>query len=160
VLKLDTRDIQMLKVLSQEGRISKSELAARVNLSPTPCWERLKRLEQAEIIVSYRANIALKKIVTSVTIFVAVELENHQASSFRQFEEAIEQYEEIQACWAIGGGLDYFMQVVTNSIDSYQRLIDELLDQKIGLARYFTYIVTKPVKQSHSLPFDTLLGAK
>lgn len=160
MLKLDTRDIQMLKVLSQEGRISKSELAARVNLSPTPCWERLKRLEQAEIIVSYRANIALKKIVTSVTIFVAVELENHQASSFRQFEEAIEQYEEIQACWAIGGGLDYFMQVVTNSIDSYQRLIDELLDQKIGLARYFTYIVTKPVKQSHSLPFDTLLGAK
>lgn len=158
MLKLDDRDIQMLKVLSQEGRISKSELASRVNLSPTPCWERLKRLEKAQIIQSYHANISLKKIASSVTVFVAVELENHQAASFRQFEDAIDQYEEIQSCWAIGGGLDYFMHVVTTSIDSYQRLIDDLLDQKIGLARYFTYIVTKPVKQTNVLPFDVLLS--
>jgi Lrp/AsnC family transcriptional regulator of ectoine degradation len=69
-------------------------------------------------------------------------------------------YPEIQACWAIGGGLDYFMQVVTKSIDSYQRLIDELLDRKIGLARYFTYIVTKPIKKSAALPLDHLLGGE
>lgn len=160
MLKLDERDIQILKLLSQEGRVSKSELAGRVNLSATACWERLKRLEGAGIIESYRANIALQKITNSVTIFVAVELESHQAASFRQFEAAIDQYDEIQACWAIGGGLDYFMQVVTKSIDSYQRLIDELLDKKIGLARYFTYIVTKPVKQANMPPFDLLLDAE
>ena len=158
MLRLDQRDLQILKELSNNGRISKSELAARINLSATPCWERLKRLEEAGVIRSYHAKISLEKIANSVTVFVAVELESHQATAFQQFEEAIAEYDEIQACWAIGGGLDYFMQVVTKSIDSYQRLIDELLDQKIGLARYFTYIVTKPVKQADGPPLDILLA--
>lgn len=157
MIKLDERDIEILRLLSQEGRISKSELAARINLSPTPCWERLKRLEKSGVIQSYRAEIALQKIAPCVTIFVAVELENHRASSFQLFEQSMKNYDEIVACWAIGGGLDYFMQVITKDIDSYQRLIDELLEAKIGLARYFTYFVTKPVKQAGVPPIAQLL---
>ncbi len=157
MIKLDARDIEILRLLSQEGRISKSDLAARINLSPTPCWERLKRLEKSGVIQSYRAEIALHKIAPCVTIFVAVELENHRAASFQLFEQSMKNYEEIVACWAIGGGLDYFMQVVTKDIDAYQRLIDELLEAKIGLARYFTYFVTKPVKQGALPPIAQLL---
>ncbi|MCF4097254.1 Lrp/AsnC family transcriptional regulator [Maritalea mediterranea] len=157
MIKLDARDIEILRLLSQEGRISKSDLAARINLSPTPCWERLKRLEKSGVIESYRAEIALHKIAPCVTIFVAVELENHRASSFQLFEQSMKNYDEVIACWAIGGGLDYFMQVVTKDIDAYQRLIDEMLEAKIGLARYFTYFVTKPVKQGGVPPIAELL---
>jgi Lrp/AsnC family transcriptional regulator of ectoine degradation len=146
MLKLDDRDLKILSILGREGRISKAELAKRVNLSAAPAWERLKRLEDAGIITGYNAAIALKKVASHVTVFMAAELESHRAQDFRAFERAIAPLDEVVACWAVGGGFDYILQIVTNDIDSYQRLVDRLLEAKVGLARYFTYVVTKPVK--------------
>lgn len=155
---LDDRDVRILQILSREGRISKTELARRVNLSATPCWERLKRLEQAGLITGYRAEIALTRIAPHVTIFVVAELESHRAADFQIFERSVARQGEIAACWALGGGFDYLLQVVTSDIDSYQRLMDELLGARIGLKRYFTYIVTKEVKPPGAPPLDLLLG--
>ena len=156
-LPLDDRDLRILSVLSREGRISKTELARRVNLSATPCWERLRKLEKAGLIRGYRAEIALARIAPHVVVFVVVELENHRAESFRAFERAASGIDEITACWAIGGGFDYLMQVVTRDIDSYQRLIDRLLASSLGVKRYFTYIVTKEVKLG-AAPLAALLA--
>jgi Lrp/AsnC family transcriptional regulator, regulator of ectoine-degradation genes len=159
-MKLDARDIAILRVLSTEGRIAKTALAERVGLSPTPCWDRMRRLEKAGLIEGYRAEISLKKLGPHVTVFVAAELADHTAVRFRGFEEAMRRHDEVVACWALGGGFDYLLQIVTRDIDAYQRLIDEMLDARIGLARYFTYIVTKPVKGSGPPPFDSLLAAE
>ncbi len=156
MLKLDSRDIEILRVLSLEGRISKTELAKRVNLSASPCWERLKRLEQAGVIEGYRAEISLKKIAPHIEVFVVVELENHHAVSFEAFEQAVNVRDEIVSCWALGGGFDYVMRVIATDIDAYQRLIDDLLAEGLGLARYFTYVVTKPVKTTGALPLAAL----
>lgn len=157
-MKLDDRDIAILRVLSKEGRITKAELAERVGLSASPCWERLRKLEQAGIIEGYNARISLRKLGPHVTVFVAAELEDHTPASFRAFEDSVQRYDEIIACWALGGGFDYLLQIVTSDIDAYQRLIDEMLEARIGLARYFTYIVTKPVKAPGAPPFALLLG--
>ncbi len=157
-MRLDQRDIAILRVLATEGRISKTDLAGRVGLSATPCWERLRRLEKAGLIEGYRAEIALRKLGPHVTVFVAAELADHTAARFRAFEEAMGRYDEVVACWALGGGFDYLLQIVTRDIDAYQRLIDAMLDARIGLARYFTYIVTKPVKGPAPPPFEALLG--
>ena len=134
-MRLDARDLDILQVLSSEGRITKAALAERVGLSPTPCWERLKKLEKAGVIESYRANINLRKLGPHVTIFVAAELNDHTAASFQTFEAAMQRYDEVTACWALGGGFDYILQIVTRDIDAYQRLIDAMLDARIGLAR-------------------------
>lgn len=146
MVALDPTDLAILKVLACDGRITKAALADAVGLSPTPCWNRLKRLEKVGVIDSYGARFDLRKIGPSVTVFVAVEIADHTAASFRIFEDALTRYDEITACWALGGGYDYLMQVVTRDIDAYQRLMDVMLDARIGLSRYFTYIVTKPVK--------------
>jgi Lrp/AsnC family transcriptional regulator of ectoine degradation len=143
---LDDRDLQILAVLSREGRISKTELARRVNLSATPAWERMKRLEDAGLIRGYHADVALAQIAAYVVVFVMVELESHRPETFQVFERAIDRHEEIIAVWAIGGGFDYLMQVVARDIDAYQRLIDALLAERLGVRRYFTYVVTKDVK--------------
>ena len=90
---------------------------------------------------------------------MAAELEGHRSENFRIFERTVERLEEIVACWAVGGGFDYILQVVTRDIDSYQRLVDHLLESRVGMVRYFTYIVTKPVKQSARLPLEFLTGA-
>ena len=158
MIKLDTRDIAILRVLAEDGRITKAALAERVGLSATPCWNRLKRLEKEGLIERYKAEISLRKLGPNVTVFVAVELADHTAASFQHFEKAVQHYDEIMACWSLGGGLDYFLQVVTKDIDAYQRLIDDMLEAKIGLARYFTYVVTKPVKNATVPPLDILLA--
>lgn len=158
MLRLDDRDLKMLAILREEGRISKADLARRVNLSSAPCWERLRRLEEAGIITGYRAEVALKKIAPHIVVFMAAELEQHRAEDFQSFERAIARHDEIVACWAVGGGFDYILQVITPDIDSYQRLVDDILEARVGLTRYFTYVVTKPVKLSSRLPLDLLLG--
>lgn len=157
---LDDRDIRILEILAKEGRISKTELARRVNLSPTPCWERLKRLEDAGLITGYRAEFALARLGPHVTVFVVVELESHRSADFRVFEKAVVGIDEVVACWAIGGGFDYLVEIVTNDINTYQRLIDAMLAEDIGLKRYFSYIVTKVVKRSAAPPFAQLLGVQ
>jgi Lrp/AsnC family transcriptional regulator of ectoine degradation len=155
---LDQRDLEILRVLSQEGRITKAALADRIGLSPTPCWDRLKKLEKAGLIEGYRAQINLKKLASHVTVFVAAQISDHTAASFRTFEAAIQTHEEVIGCWALGGGYDYLLQIVTRDIDSYQRLIDAMLESRIGLSQYFTYVVTKPVKSAAMPPFAALFS--
>lgn len=160
MIRLDDRDLKIIAILRQEGRISKAELARRVNLSAAPLWERLQRLEKAGIITGYHAQVALKKIANHIMVFMAVELEQHRAEDFQLFERAMDRHDEIIACWAVGGGFDYIVQIIARDIDAYQRLVDEMLEARLGLARYFTYVVTKSVKQSAKLPLAELRGQK
>lgn len=158
MIQLDARDVAILAALCRDGRMSKAALADKVGLSATPCWNRLRRLEDLGLIESYHAKINLRKLAPHITVFVLAELRDHTAASFRAFEAAVNRYDEVTACWAVGGGYDYLLQIVTSDIDAYQQLVDEMLDARLGLARYFTYIVTKPVKQGTVLPFAALLG--
>ncbi|HVW92998.1 MAG TPA: Lrp/AsnC family transcriptional regulator [Devosia sp.] len=155
-LRLDARDIKILGILQREGRISKAELAERVNLSATPCWERLRRLEEAGIIEGYGARISLKAFGPVTVVFVQIEIENHRHEDFVRFESAVAKTREIVECWAIGGGMDYMLRVVVPHLSDYQDLIESLLDQQIGIKRYYTYVVTSPVK-NEPVPIDLLV---
>lgn len=154
--KIDDRDLKILQILSRDGRIKVSDLAKQLNLSATPCWERLRRLEKAGIVKSYHAEIALEKVADYMCTFVVLELENHRAESFQTFEREIDKHPEIMACWAIGGGYDYLMQVITSNVEKYQELMDKLLDRRVGISQYSTYIVTKSIKLNAPPPFDAL----
>ncbi len=156
-LGLDDRDIAILSVLTREGRISKADLAKRVNLTATPCWQRLKRLEDVGLITGYRAEIALSRIAPHVTVFVTVELESHRPENFQRFERAIDRLNEVVNCWSLGGGYDYLMQVVVRDVAAYQVLIDGLLESRAGVKRYFSYVVTKNVKTGCVPPLASLL---
>jgi Lrp/AsnC family transcriptional regulator of ectoine degradation len=154
-LKLDERDLRILAILQQEGRITKTELAERVNLSPTPCWSRLKRLEKMGLIEGYRAKIALKRFGLTM-VFMEAELESHRAADFARFEAEIRRIPEITGCWSVGGGIDYLIQLMVRDVDTYQRLVDRMLEMGIGLKRYYTYIVTKAIKEDAPAPLEKL----
>ncbi|TVM35904.1 Lrp/AsnC family transcriptional regulator [Oceanidesulfovibrio marinus] len=155
--KLDEYDLKILRVLQQDGRITKLKLAEAVNLSPSPTWERLRKLEEAGIITGYSARLDVRKIAPITTVMVEVVLKRHQREDFEHFESAIQKMPEVVECMATGGGLDYMMRVVTTDVDSYQRFMDRLLESDIGIDRYFSYIVTKPVKKSAGPSLDALL---
>jgi Lrp/AsnC family transcriptional regulator of ectoine degradation len=156
-MKLDKRDLQILAILQEEGRITKSELAARISLSPAACWDRLKRLDQAGFIKGYHAEVALEKVAPTSHFLVQIELESHQAADFQRFEDAMQEIPQVVRCVAVGGGVDYFIEIVARDVAAYQQLIDEILESRVGVKRYFTFVVTKPVKESPP-PLDLLRG--
>jgi Lrp/AsnC family transcriptional regulator of ectoine degradation len=146
---LDRVDLRILAALQRNGRISKVELAKLVNLSPSACLERMRRLEKQKLIVSYHATINLTGIIPLQMFLTEVTLGGHRAVDFWKFERAIETVPQVIECHALGGGIDYMLKIVASDVPAYQMLIDDLLSREIGIERYFTYVVTKAVK---SLP--------
>lgn len=156
--KLDATDLKILDAIQRDGRITKLKLAEQVGLSPTPCWMRLARLEKAGIVTGYHARVSVRAIAPVTSVLVEVTLANHRQADFDRFERVVRDTPEIVACWSVGGGVDYLLKVMTRDIDAYQRLIDSLLEREIGIDRYFTYIVTKTVKDDTVLPLAELAG--
>ncbi|NVD40042.1 Lrp/AsnC family transcriptional regulator [Ensifer sp. HO-A22] len=157
-MKLDAIDLRILDAIQRDGRITKLALAEKVGLSPTPCWMRLRKLEKAGIISGYHAHVALRRVAPVASVMVELTLANHRQADFDRFERAVRDTPEIVCCWSVGGGVDYIMKIVAADIDAYQRLIDALLDRELGIARYFTYIVTKTVKEEPVLPVSLLVA--
>lgn len=157
-MHLDAYDIKILAALQREGRMKKVELAAEIGLTPSPCWERLKRLEEAGFIRGYRAEVDLDRILRHEHVFVTVTLGSHEAANFRRFESAIGEVPEILECFAVGGGVDYILQVVVPDVGQYQTLMERLLSADIGIHQYFTYVVTKAVKRGHGYPIAHLMA--
>jgi Lrp/AsnC family transcriptional regulator, regulator of ectoine-degradation genes len=158
-MKLDAIDLKILEAVQADGRITKLALAEKVGLSPTPCWMRLRKLEKAGIVAGYHARLAARKIAPIASVMMEITLANHRQGDFDRFERAVAAIPEITACWSVGGGVDYIAKVVTADIDAYQRLIDGLLDRELGIERYFTYIVTKTVKEEAGVPVSALFSA-
>jgi Lrp/AsnC family transcriptional regulator of ectoine degradation len=157
-LKLDAFDLRILDAIQRNGRITKLALAEKAGLSATPCWMRLRKMEKAGIITGYHARLSLRSLAPMASVLVEVTLENHRQSDFDRFERAVRNRPEIVVCWSVGGGIDYMLKVAARDIDAYQQLIDELLQDDIGIARYFTYIVTRTVKDEVALPLEELLA--
>lgn len=157
-MKLDAIDLRILDAVQRDGRITKLALAEKVGLSPTPCWMRLRKLEKAGIITGYHAHIAPRRVAPVASVMVELTLANHRQSDFERFERAVASIPEIVACWSVGGGVDYILKIMAPDIDAYQRLVDGLLDRELGIERYFTYIVTKTVKDETVLPVAGLLA--
>lgn len=154
--KLDRFDWRILAAVQREGRIGKAQLAERVGLSPTACWERLKRLETSGVVSGYHARLALEKVAPLLTVMVEITLEQHRQADFRRFEAAIHREPQVVECLSTGGGIDYLMKVMVPGLEAYQALMDRLLDAELGIERYFTYVVTKRVKTDGLPPLEGL----
>ncbi len=159
-MKLDKFDLKILAALQVDGRLPTSRLAQQVGLSSSPTWERVRRLEESGIVRGYHADLAAERLGPLTLIIVPIALENHREQDFRRFERAIEKVPEIIECWAVGGGVDYVLRFAVPSIDAYQSLIEQLLRADVGIQRYWSYIVTKPIKPFTGFPLDRLLKSE
>lgn len=150
---LDAVDVRILSAVQQHGQVSKARLSELVNLSPTPCWIRLSKLKKAGLITGYRGEVAVDKILDLAQVFVTVSLKKHNRSDFDRFEKCIQGIDEIVECSATGGGSDYVMKIITNSLQDFQDLVDQLLNKEVGIERYVIYVITRQVKStSPNLP--------
>jgi len=154
--KLDERDIQILSILQEEGRITKTALADRLNLSLTPSWDRLQRMEEEGIIESYGARLSSPFLKNFHLVITEVELESHKEGEFARFEDAIMGFDEVLSCWSVGGGLDYILKILVKDVSDYQDFLKRVLKANIGLRRYFSYAVLDKIKETEVVP-DSLI---
>lgn len=148
-LTLDAYDIRILNAIQNHGQLSKSALSEMVNLSPTSCWSRLNKLKKAGLIKGYYADIDVIKIADLTKVMVTISLKKHHKQDFERFESHINGIDEIVSCVATGGGFDYVMAVISSSLSAFQNMMEQLVEEEIGIDRYITYFVTRDVKSSH-----------
>lgn len=156
-MKLDNYDLKILQHLQADGRMATARLAQQLNLTASPTWERVRKLEQLGILRGYHAEIALEKLTQFVQVIVSVTLSRHRSDDFRRFEQAIADTPEVVESWAVTGDVDYMLRLVVPSIHSYQEVIERILHRDLGIERYGTYMVTKPNKPFAGVPFDRIM---
>jgi Lrp/AsnC family transcriptional regulator len=124
---LDRLDRAILRLLAVDASLSLAEVADRVGLTPTPCWKRIRRMEQDGIILRRVAVLDPAKIGVPVSVFVAVETADHSGTWLERFAEVVRSMEEIVDAWRMSGDVDYLLHVVVPDIaaydDFYRRLI-------------------------------------
>ncbi|WP_019950747.1 Lrp/AsnC family transcriptional regulator [Kushneria aurantia] len=155
-MKLDRIDLRILAELQKNGRVTNVELAELVHLSPSPCLMRVKKLQSAGYITGYAALIDLARLGEVLTVFTEVTLASHRRIDFDRFQTAVEKIAGCVECHLVSGGFDYLLKFVTRGILEYQEIIEDLVDQEIGIEKYFNYIVVKSPFIKPCLPIESL----
>ena len=146
--KLDRTDKRILRELQQNGRMSNVELARRVNLSATPCLERVRRLEQAGYIHDYVAVLDPLRMGVGLLLYVEVTLDRTTPEVFERFKEAIVQRPEVQECHMVAGGFDYLVKVRVPDMQAYRHFLGEGLTAAPGVRETHTYVVMEEIKET------------
>lgn len=144
--QLDNLDRKILTALSENARISITDLADQIGLSKTPCSARVKRLEDEGVITGYRAVVDPVKLGMDHIAFVEVKLSDTRASALNAFGRAVLALQEIEQCHMIAGGFDYLLKVRTKNITTYRHFLGETLSSLPGVAQTSTYVAMEAVK--------------
>lgn len=120
---MDQIDFNILRALQDNGRLTNVELAEKVNLSPSPCLRRVKRLEKDDVLTSYRAQIDRSKIGLSMTVFVDISLDTNKHSASDDFEQAIITMDNVISAHLVSGQADYRIEVVVQNLKAYEQVL-------------------------------------
>ena len=141
--RLDEIDLRILSALQEDARMTNVRLAERAGLSPSPCLQRLKRLEKDGLIRRYEGVVDLKRLAEVVLVFAEITLADHRLADFLRFERAMAAEPTVLECHLVSGGFDYLVKFAARHIGHYQEVMEGLLAEECGIARYFSYIVIK-----------------
>lgn len=144
--KLDAFDREIVRLLSEDGRMSNLDLSARVGLSPTPVLRRVRRLEESGVITGYAALIDEAALGFEVSVFVSVTLDKQVDEALATFEEAVSAFPEVVDCWLMTGNRDYLMRIATESLKEFEEFLVGRLTRVPGVASIESSIPLRRVK--------------
>jgi Lrp/AsnC family leucine-responsive transcriptional regulator len=147
---MDPIDKKILRTLAGHGRLTNAELAEQVGLSPSPCWTRVKRLEQAGVIRGYAALLDQAALGLPDTVFIEVMMERHDEAQLRRFEEAVAEIPEILECHLVTGEYDYVIKAAVGGTIGYERLLRDRLYRLPGVRHTRTSFALRCLKRALS----------
>ena len=150
--RLDRTDIGILNQLQQNARITNSELARAVNLSPTPCFNRVRALEKAGLFKQHVTLLNPEALGLSINVFIQVSLEKQIKDALARFEQAISERPEVMECYLMTGDADYLIRVVVPDIQQLEEFILKFLTKLPGVGNIKSSFALKQVKYQTALP--------
>lgn len=151
-MKLDKIDIKILNELQRSGKIPNTELAARVNLSPSPCLTRVKRLESSGLIQNYVAVLDSRQLGLELNVFISISLKAQNRTFLRDFEDRICSHDEVMECYLMTGEADYLIRVVMSDIAALERFIVDHLSLMPEIEKIRSSFALKQVRYKTALP--------
>jgi Lrp/AsnC family leucine-responsive transcriptional regulator len=149
---LDRTDRRILDVLQADGRITTTDLAQRVNLSPTATAERMKRLMREGYILRFSAELDPERLGLGLLVFVQVKLDRTTPDVFDAFAQAVKRVPQVLECHMVAGGFDYLVKARVSDMTAYRRLLADAVLDLPGVRETHTYAVMEAVKDTHLLP--------
>jgi Lrp/AsnC family transcriptional regulator, leucine-responsive regulatory protein len=151
-VNLDSTDLAILAALRDNARLPVVELAKRVNLSPTPCTLRIRRLEQAGVVEGYHARINPKALGHALMVFVTVSLKSTDEATLRAFNAAVRPVRPILECHMVGGGFDYLLKIRVRGMQEYRDILGGVLGALPMVESTHSYFVMEEVKEESFQP--------
>lgn len=155
-IQLDAIDLNVLKALQEDGRLSNADLADRVGLSQSPCLRRVRRLEQDGFIRSYRAVLDRQAVGLSLTVFAEFRLGNAAKEAVAEFERSLTDMAEVVTCHMLSGQSDCLAEIVVPSVAAYEALLTEQLRSLPHVQDIRSNIALKRVKSETPMPLTHL----
>jgi len=149
---LDRTDRRILECLQADGRISNVQLARKVNLTPTPCIERVRRLERQGYIRGYTALLDPELVNASLLVFVEIDLSHNSPDAFREFRDEARKLPEIMDCHLVSGNFDYLIKARVSDMKAYRELLGDKILSLPGVNGSRSYVVMEEVKETLTLP--------
>lgn len=149
---LDRIDRKILGILQEDGRTSITDLAAQVSLSPTPCAERVRRMEREGVISGYHAQVNPRALGLSLLVFVEIKLSAKSDEIFRAVKEQLQGVSEVMECHLVSGDFDYLIKARIGEMGDYRQLLGSLLKKFPARAESRSYVVMEEIKESLQLP--------
>lgn len=145
-VKIDATDRRILAALQRDARLSSAELAELVSLSASPCWRRVKRLEEAGLVRGYHASIDTEMLGYAITAFVQVALDQKDTRHMEAFEQSITSFEQVMACHCVSGTYDYQLTVLAADLAEFSEFARKHINGFPGVKDVCTSFVVKQVK--------------
>ena len=156
-MSLDKFDLAILGALQRNSRISLHEVSARVGLSSTPCWTRIRRMESEGIIQGYTVRIDPAAVGFIDTVIVQVTLESHSDETLSEFGKALEEIPEVLEAYLVSGDYDYYIRIAVRDTRDYERLLRERLYRIPGIRHSKSSFVLRTLKES-LIPLGSIPG--
>ena len=149
---LDSVDLRILNLLQQDAKLNVKDIAIRLNLTKTPVYERIRRLEREGVIEKYVAMVDRKKMGASIVVFVSGKLQVSRFEQTQEFYEAVNDLPEVMECYLMSGEYDFLLKVIVKDLDDYHAFYSQRLSQVPRVSYVSSSFVMDVVKQSTVLP--------
>jgi Lrp/AsnC family transcriptional regulator, cysteine-sensing transcriptional activator len=156
-IKLTPVDVKILSLLQQDASLTAAEIGERINLSTSPCWRRISRLEKAGLIEKKVALLNAEKLGMDLVVFSRISLSKNDELSLEAFEDQVRQFPEIVECHTVTGSADYFLKIITRDIKHYEVFMRRQLLQVPLVSNINSNVAVTQIKYTTSLPLETQL---
>ena len=151
-MALTRQDRLLLNALQADSRITNQALAETAGMAPSPCWRRIRQLEEAGLITGYRAQLDRRKLGLGLLAFIRIKIDSHSEQEALRFEAEVQQLPQVIACYATAGSADFLLQVVAQDLEHYSDFAMAVIRRLPGIKEMETSFVLKEIKPYTALP--------